>query len=239
MKEIENELSKIIQIISEVFPETLKSIILYGSWAKGTAREKSDIDLLFVFSSLNDENNRRIHDLTIRIDTSHILDIVSASVEDFEKEKIPLFTAIKKEGRIVFGECNMEISNVEPKIKYREFFFRSKNFETSKIKMVEKIKEEDSFYSGIGLCYSASKHAIQASLAMKGEGYSSKIRVLLPLCEKYFGRNIADSFRKLFNLYVKSEYTLEVPTESESNLALLLAKEIIKVYEIIEKELDI
>ncbi len=236
MKEIENELSELVDTLKKTFPQTLKAVILYGSWAKGSSKENSDIDLIALFSELEDQNKRKIHELVFESYTKHHWDFVCATVEDFEKEKVPLYTAIKKEGRIIFGECNMEPSPIEPQIKYREFFFRSKEFETSKIKMVEKIKKEHPFYGGIELCYIASKHAIQASLAMKGEGYSSKIKVLLPLCEKYFGSKIADAFKRLFQLYVKSEYGLEIPTKTESNLAITLAKEVMKVYDMIKNE---
>ena len=237
MKEIENELTELIDKLKKNFPHTLKAVILYGSWAKGKAGDHSDIDVLVLFSNLDDENKRKIHEIYSKIHTSHHLDLVYAKLEDFEQEKIPLYTAIKKEGKIIFGECNMEISPLEPEIKYKEFFLRSKEFETNKIRMVEEIKEKHPYYGGIELCYIASKHAIQASLAMKGHGYSSKVKELLPLCERYFGNQIADAFRKLFHLYVKSKYTSQIPTEDESNLALSLAKEVMMVYDVVEKEM--
>ena len=74
-------------------------------------------------------------------------------------------------------------------------------------------------------CFVASKHAIQAVLAMKGEGYSSKVAVLLPLTGKHLGKEIAEAFRKLFELYTKSEYGMESLTEEEARLALEHAKE--------------
>jgi len=238
-KWIENDLLLFLDRTKNLFSGTLKAVILYGSWAKRTAKKDSDIDLLLVFSNINDVIKREVRELATKINTSHTLDIVTTTIEDFEKEKNPLYTAVKKEGKIIFGKCDMKIINVEPRIKYKEFFFRSKNFETNKIKMVEKIKKEYSSYSGIELCWFASKHAIQTCLAMKGCGYSSKFKVLYPLCKKHFGKNIADAFKKLFHLYIKSEYTAEIPSKEESNLALSLAKEIIKVYNIIEKELKL
>ena len=85
-------------------------------------------------------------------------------------------------------------------------------------------------YGIADFCFVASKHAIQASLAMKGEGYSSKVAVLLPLARKYFGRDIAEAFRTLFDLYTKSEYGIESLTEEEAMLALEHAKKILVVY---------
>jgi predicted nucleotidyltransferase len=239
VKEIENELKELIDGLRKNLPDVLKGVILYGSWAKGNPEKYSDIDVIALFSELDDEKIRKIREIISKIHTPRHLDFVYAKVEDFEREKIPLYTAIKKEGKIVFGECNMEISPVEPRIKYKDFFLRSKEFESHKIKMVEEIKKKHSYYGGIELCYVASKHAIQACLAMKGEGYSSKFKVLLPLCEKHFGSRIAEAFRKLFDIYVKSEYTHEIPTEEESDLALCLAKEVIRVYDMVEKEMGI
>ena len=81
-------------------------------------------------------------------------------------------------------------------------------------------------------CFVGSKHAIQAALAMKGEGYSSKVFVLLPLTEKYLGREIASVFRSLFGLYIKSEYGMESLTDEEAKLAIEYAKKIIGVYQL-------
>jgi len=80
------------------------------------------------------------------------------------------------------------------------------------------------------LCFGASKHTIQASLAMKVKGYSSKVAVLLPLTEEYLGREIALVFRKLFELYIKSEYGMEFLTDEETKLAIEYAKKIFGVY---------
>ncbi|MEW6455477.1 MAG: HEPN domain-containing protein [Acidobacteriota bacterium] len=41
---------------------------------------------------------------------------------------------------------------------------------------------------------------------------------------------MAQIFRKLFELYIKSEYDIEFLTEEEARLALEYAKEILKVY---------
>lgn len=68
-------------------------------------------------------------------------------------------------------------------------------------------------------------------MAMKGQGYSSKIAVLRPLAERYFGKEIAEAFRKLFGLYIKTEYGLEFSTNEEAKLAVEYSKEILKVYE--------
>ena len=48
------------KILKEEFKNNLKCIILYGSWAKGTAREDSDVDLIAVFEKVNEETRRKV-----------------------------------------------------------------------------------------------------------------------------------------------------------------------------------
>jgi predicted nucleotidyltransferase len=51
---IDNLISK----LTEKFISKIHSIVLFGSYAKGTATKQSDIDLLFVVSNINDKNLR-------------------------------------------------------------------------------------------------------------------------------------------------------------------------------------
>jgi len=65
---------------------------------------------------------------------------------------------------------------------------------------------------------------------MKGVGYSSKMMILLPLTEKYFGKEMAEVFKKLFHLYIKSEYGMEFLTDEEARLAVKYVQEVLTVY---------
>ncbi|MEW6557661.1 MAG: HEPN domain-containing protein [Elusimicrobiota bacterium] len=80
------------------------------------------------------------------------------------------------------------------------------------------------------MCFVAAKHSLQAAIAMRGEGYSSKVVVLLPLTEKHFGESISGAFKKLFNLYIKSEYNIELLSNEEAKISIECAKEIHNVY---------
>ena len=48
--------------------------------------------------------------------------LVPSSLEDFQKEKIPLYTAAKKEGEIIYGDVDRSIKPEPPEINYSEFF---------------------------------------------------------------------------------------------------------------------
>lgn len=227
---IQDIIKSIREKIVERFGENLKCLILYGSWARGTAREHSDIDLLAVFARLDKEIRKFLDDVVSPIEKERSITLLSAGLNDFLKEKIPLYTAIKKEGKVIYGNADLTINPEPPEMKYTEFFKVSREFESRKVKIAEEIIDKDRGYGVADLCYVASKHAIQAALAMKGEGYSSKVAVLLPLAEKYFGKEIAEPFRKLFELYIKTEYGVEFLTEEEAKKAVEYARGIQKVY---------
>ena len=211
--------------------ENFKCLILYGSWAKEIARKDSDIDLLAVFGKVDGNTRKFLHDIETDAEKENSITLVPASIEEFQKEKIPLYTAVKKEGKIIWGDEDLTINPEPPHFKYAEAFRKSKEFEMHKVKMAEEILKEHPSYGTVDLCFVSSKHAIQIALAMKGLGYSSKVSVLLPLAEKNLGRETAETFRKLFDLYVKSEYGMEFLTEEESKLAIEYAKKIMEVYE--------
>ncbi len=66
-------------------------------------------------------------------------------------------------------------------VKYADFFRKCQEFESRKLEMAEELLKKD-YLSGIPeVCFVAAKHALQAALAMKGEGYSSKVTILLEL----------------------------------------------------------
>ena len=225
-------LKTLTKILKEEFKNNLKCIILYGSWAKGTAREDSDVDLIAVFEEVNEKTKRKLHEIIEKKSEERSVTIVPASIEDFRGEKLPLFTAVKREGIIVYGDIDLRINSRPPAEKYKEFFKKSEKFEKSKVKIAKEIFRNNPEYTPVDMCFVASKHAIQIALAMKGVGYSSKVKVLLPLAEEHLGKEIANAFRKLFNLYVKSEYKLEFLSKEEMETALKCAKRIMKVYSI-------
>lgn len=230
MKGIEEILDRIQRSLVERFPDNLSCLILYGSWAKGTAKRDSDIDLLAIFNPLDKEMRKALDDIERNFVGERNITLVPSSVEDFKKEKIPLFTAVKTEGKVIYGDMDLSINPETPEVKYSEFFERSYQWESGKIRIAEELLEKD-LTSGIAeLCFVASKHSIQAALAMRGEGYSSKVAVLLPLTERYFGKEIAEPFRKLFRLHIKSEYGIEFLTDEEAKLAVDCAKKILQVY---------
>ncbi|GAB4543839.1 MAG: hypothetical protein Fur0020_13320 [Thermodesulfovibrionia bacterium] len=187
--------------------------------------------MLAIFEKVNGELRKSVCDITNNVSIERSITIVTSTIEDFTKEKIPLYAAIKKEGKIIWGNVDLTISQEKPDIKYAEAFKKSKEFETQKVMVAEEMLKRHPSYGTAELCYIAAKHAIQMALAMKGIGYSSKVSVLLPLANEHLGSELTEKFKRLFELYIKSEYGIKFLTVKESKLAVKYAKEILKVYE--------
>ena len=223
----------VIDQLRAAFKGNFRGLILYGSWAKGTARSDSDIDLLTVLERISSKASRTISKIEAVCSKEHEVSIVLASRQDFGRESLPLYTAAKREGRILWGKADLTVNPEKPSVKYKQAHQKSKDFELGKIRMAEEILEKHPSYGSSALCFSAAKHGIQMALAMRGVGYSSKLSVLLPLTETFFGPKIARAFRNLVSLYIKSEYQMEFLTPKESARSVEYAKQVATVYDLI------
>ena len=88
--------------IKKIYGNQLDKIILYGSWANGTATNDSDIDLMVVLKgkiSPGREIDRMIDcitDLNLKYDT--LLSVISVSDEIYDSLDSPLLLNVRKEG---------------------------------------------------------------------------------------------------------------------------------------------
>jgi predicted nucleotidyltransferase len=87
---------------SKLYKKRLKDIILYGSWARGTATDDSDIDLAIVLEGdvgIGREIDRMIDivtDLNLKYDV--LLSVYPVSEKDYAAVNSPLMLNIRKEG---------------------------------------------------------------------------------------------------------------------------------------------
>lgn len=96
------------KILSNIHP---KAIIIFGSSAKGTATDNSDIDLFVLWDEQENVPNikRRIYLRKIIGITEKPLDIITCSTEELQQalENQNSFTAnIVKEGKLIYGRLN-------------------------------------------------------------------------------------------------------------------------------------
>ena len=105
---IKNVLEKYTEELISIYGEHLKSVILYGSYARGDNKEGSDIDIMILLD-ISDieikEFRKKLSYVTFDYNMDYGIDIkpIAKSKEHFEKwsTAYPFYANVKKEGRII------------------------------------------------------------------------------------------------------------------------------------------
>ncbi|MCK4599290.1 nucleotidyltransferase domain-containing protein [Candidatus Bipolaricaulota bacterium] len=88
--------------VKKLYGRKLKSIILYGSWARNAATEESDIDLLIVLEGKiapGREIDRMIDIITeLNLKYGVLISVYPISAEDYFTVNSPLLMNVRKEG---------------------------------------------------------------------------------------------------------------------------------------------
>ena len=102
MQTIEPIIHEFHREVENLYQKRLKSIILYGSWARGKATEDSDIDLAVVLEgdcSAGREIDRMIDIITeINLKYGVLISIYPVSEKDYASVNSPLLLNLRKEG---------------------------------------------------------------------------------------------------------------------------------------------
>ncbi len=102
MDSLQNIFDKMLPGFCNIFGETLKSIILYGSTARGTATEESDVDIALIVQNYTKEMHEKMIDLTVELelDCGRVLSVILIEYDNFiEWENVlPFYLNVKKEG---------------------------------------------------------------------------------------------------------------------------------------------
>jgi predicted nucleotidyltransferase len=227
---LSSELPPILTTHIDVFhPFGLLGIILYGSFVRGEEREDSDVDLCLVFDELDSDKKKEVGSVSWkdqRLDFERKIDRVLVAQDKFQSEWAPIYTSIKKTGQIVWGNMDLTLSNVPYKNRYAEFYKISKEVESRKVRSAEDFFEKWESIE-INYLYIASKHTIQAYLAMQGQGFTSRFDVLHKLTVEDIGAEYAEMF---FYIYELQKKEIEV-TKEEFAIALAYTKKILTLYE--------
>ena len=98
-------LKKYVEDVHKIYGEKLKTIILYGSYARGDFRPDSDIDLMILVDLSDDEIRCKRHmlsDLTFDYNFDNDLEImpIVKNLDHFNKwlRAYPFYNNVKKEG---------------------------------------------------------------------------------------------------------------------------------------------
>ena len=96
--------------VKNLFGDSLRQVILYGSYARGDYREDSDVDVM-ILVDLTDmeikEYQRKLSDLTFDFNMDNDLDIkpIVKNEGHFLKwiQNYPFYSNVKREGVVLFG----------------------------------------------------------------------------------------------------------------------------------------
>lgn len=88
--------------IEKLYGKRLKSIILYGSWARGDATEESDIDVLIVLKGeiIPGKEIDRMIDIITEINLKYgvLISVYPVSEENYSTINSPLLINVRREG---------------------------------------------------------------------------------------------------------------------------------------------
>ncbi len=101
-REINELLLRIKNHLVSTYKDEIKRIMLYGSFARGEATEKSDIDILVVVDDRIDprEVEEDLNDLLfdILLKKGELVSVIAVNESLFESYRAPLFLNVKEDG---------------------------------------------------------------------------------------------------------------------------------------------
>ncbi len=106
-KELMRTISDMVIKLHDIYGCLMSEIILYGSYARGTQTEDSDVDIAVI---LNEKPSREVTDKMIDCVAAHelecgkVLSVVDVSFEKYNKWKdtLPFYKNIRKEGIVLW-----------------------------------------------------------------------------------------------------------------------------------------
>ena len=99
---------ELVEGLKNIFKDNLVSIVLYGSFARGTNKADSDIDIAIILKQEYDKVSRdKVIDLAVDIDLKYdtVLSIVDIDYDNFIEwqEVLPFYKNVKKDGVVLWN----------------------------------------------------------------------------------------------------------------------------------------
>jgi len=105
MDRFKSVLLEVKQVLTELYKDQLKNIILYGSYARGEQRQDSDIDLAIILRGdiITFKEIDRIIDQIYDIELKYnlLISVHPISEKRFENEKNPFLLNVKEDGVLI------------------------------------------------------------------------------------------------------------------------------------------
>lgn len=106
-KSLKNTLDKLVAYACKIYGNKLEEIVLYGSYARGTQTDESDVDIALL---LNDGHTESMHDamtdivVDLELESDKVLSVISVDNAEFLDwgDTLPFYKNIKKEGIVLW-----------------------------------------------------------------------------------------------------------------------------------------
>lgn len=109
-KKIRAMLMEMSELLEKVYKDKLKAVILYGSMARGTATEESDVDVMILVDGTEQELRKfedSLSDISTDISLKYykVLSIIDVSYQEYDKWKTvsPFYKNVSQEGVILYA----------------------------------------------------------------------------------------------------------------------------------------
>lgn len=107
---IKKMLIELAKSLQHVYGDKLKTVILYGSVARGTQTDDSDIDIMILIDGNNDELRKydeKLSDVSTDFSLKYlkVLSVIDISYQEYEdwKNLFPFYKNVSEEGVILYA----------------------------------------------------------------------------------------------------------------------------------------
>lgn len=107
---IKKMLAELAESLHHIYGDKLKTVVLYGSVARGTQTADSDIDILILIDGNNDELRRyddKLNDVSTDFSLKYlkVLSVVDISYQEYEdwRNLSPFYKNVSEEGIILYA----------------------------------------------------------------------------------------------------------------------------------------
>ena len=107
MKELQEVFEKMVPGFQSIFGNVLEQIIVYGSVAKGTHTDESDIDIAVIVRNYTEEMHDKMIDFTVDLELEYnkVLSVLLIDYNNFKEWEnvLPFYQNVKKDGIMLWS----------------------------------------------------------------------------------------------------------------------------------------
>ena len=107
MENLQEVFEKMIPGFQTIFGNVLERIILYGSVARGTQTEESDVDIAVIVRKYTEDMHDKMIDLTVDLELEYnkVLSVLLIDYDNFREweDVLPFYKNMKKDGIMLWS----------------------------------------------------------------------------------------------------------------------------------------